>query len=575
MASSGAYLCESMPSLMRYGENSEHCREVVRDYCSIRASRRDPVRDPGCFTVLNVSDAGVYTIDPSKRIKFNLRGPDCDNRDDCFRSGYNFGNIGRNPRALTCKRPLSNDDFRRKPTATALPFVESSSSRSAAATRRGLVQFRGDDRRPFRVQSELPSLRWFTGVRYMLNPNAIYDICWRPECNSGHEMDYDFEDDWLYMETGIAVLSASEIVMRLIAIHPDPHYKATADAYFWTDVASLVPYFAEIGVPLFDRGAKIDFTLGPKERWWMFLFKSLKLFRFFKIARHMDGWSVVVETILKIRQKLLIPLFFLFLINLIAAMLVYNFEFEKVCRYGVDCGTLADGVPSYPNGTRIATNIYDQVASLSSALDGFWLSLVTMTSVGFGRITPTTAAGRCVMVFAMIFGQFYLAMPLTIVGSQFYKLWLKRHTTLTEAIRIAGSQDRSQTLRKPIVLSKGLRDDVAALKGLTLAFSKSLDNLESVAFSRSRSDVSVLQLPSGGEPVPTVEEQDLAQVAANLATLLLFHPRLSRLVRNVVNQLRKVEHMKRRTAHSFEVPEVVGDGASALRDSFCSTVPEY
>ena len=63
------------------------------------------------------------------------------------------------------------------------------------------------------------------------------------------------------------------------------------------------------------------------------------------------------------------------------------------------------------------------LASISSAFEGLWLALVTLTSVGYGRISPVTPFGKMIAVFAMIFGSFYYAMPLFIVGGSFYGQW--------------------------------------------------------------------------------------------------------------------------------------------------------
>ena len=51
-----------------------------------------------------------------------------------------------------------------------------------------------------------------------------------------------------------------------------------------------------------------------------------------------------------------------------------------------------------------------------------------MTSVGYGGLFPKTAAGKTIVMGAAIFGAFYMAMPLTIIGSQFYKIYKKRHS---------------------------------------------------------------------------------------------------------------------------------------------------
>ncbi len=54
---------------------------------------------------------------------------------------------------------------------------------------------------------------------------------------------------------------------------------------------------------------------------------------------------------------------------------------------------------------------------INSVLDGVWWSLVTITTVGFGDITPVTLLGRIVGAVMMIAGMFTLALFAGIVGS--------------------------------------------------------------------------------------------------------------------------------------------------------------
>lgn len=55
--------------------------------------------------------------------------------------------------------------------------------------------------------------------------------------------------------------------------------------------------------------------------------------------------------------------------------------------------------------------------SLATVLDGFWWALVTVTTVGFGDITPVTLLGRIIGAVLMTAGMFTLALFAGIVGS--------------------------------------------------------------------------------------------------------------------------------------------------------------
>lgn len=56
-------------------------------------------------------------------------------------------------------------------------------------------------------------------------------------------------------------------------------------------------------------------------------------------------------------------------------------------------------------------------------VDAVWCMIVTMTTVGYGVYYPTQAAGKATSLVAALFGSFYMAMPLTIVGTDFYDIY--------------------------------------------------------------------------------------------------------------------------------------------------------
>jgi voltage-gated potassium channel len=60
-----------------------------------------------------------------------------------------------------------------------------------------------------------------------------------------------------------------------------------------------------------------------------------------------------------------------------------------------------------------------------SLLNAFWLSIVTLTTVGYGDITPTTLAGRIVGIFIMLFGIGILGMFTASIASIFVEKKLK------------------------------------------------------------------------------------------------------------------------------------------------------
>jgi len=66
---------------------------------------------------------------------------------------------------------------------------------------------------------------------------------------------------------------------------------------------------------------------------------------------------------------------------------------------------------------------YNAFTFYQSIPDALWWSIVTFTTVGYGDKFPITWAGRGVALGQMVVGVFFMAMPLTIVGTAFNAAW--------------------------------------------------------------------------------------------------------------------------------------------------------
>lgn len=67
---------------------------------------------------------------------------------------------------------------------------------------------------------------------------------------------------------------------------------------------------------------------------------------------------------------------------------------------------------------------------IPSMRDSVWFTLVTMTTVGYGDISPITGPGRCLTVMLMVMSSLYMAIPIGIVGHAFSVVWEDRERLL-------------------------------------------------------------------------------------------------------------------------------------------------
>lgn len=96
------------------------------------------------------------------------------------------------------------------------------------------------------------------------------------------------------------------------------------------------------------------------------------------------------------------------------AIVIHTFE-ENGLLFTLAFGVL--GVVTLLGGSTIYLVEGRVNPKIVSLLDGFWWALVTVTTVGFGDITPVTGLGRIIGAVLMVAGMFTLALFAGIVGS--------------------------------------------------------------------------------------------------------------------------------------------------------------
>lgn len=117
------------------------------------------------------------------------------------------------------------------------------------------------------------------------------------------------------------------------------------------------------------------------------------LLRALKTLRRFETLPLLVEAFLRASEGLPACIFVLFLIVLFFGPLLYIIE---------------------PR---------DNIQSVGQAM---WLTIVTMTTVGYGDVTPITITGSLLVSVLVILSVLYMAMPVGIVGHAFAEVWSDR-----------------------------------------------------------------------------------------------------------------------------------------------------
>jgi voltage-gated potassium channel len=229
-----------------------------------------------------------------------------------------------------------------------------------------------------------------------------------------------------WFETISVLIFAVEYAMRLWVAIEDPRYGAYGP--FWgrvryaaspvmvIDFFSFAPSIVNIFIP-----SALDLRV----------LRLFRLLRLMKIARYSPALSTLIEVIKAERRALLGTLLLILCIMVISAYLMYVVE-----------------GPVQPN----------KFGSLPSAL--YW-SVTTLTTTGYGDITPITAIGRIVAGVTMMFGLALFALPVGIVATNFVTEIHRRdfvvtwsmisHLPLFEGFSAAAVSDVMNVLRSRMV----------------------------------------------------------------------------------------------------------------------------
>jgi voltage-gated potassium channel len=188
------------------------------------------------------------------------------------------------------------------------------------------------------------------------------------------------------LEWAFTVLFTVEYIVRLSCVQRPARYARSLFGVI--DLLAVLPTWAALFVP--GLHALIDVRL----------LRLLRLFRILKLVAYVEEFSALVQALAASRRKILVFLSFVLLVVIVMGSIMYVVEGP------------ANGF------TNVPVSVY-------------W-AISTMTTVGFGDITPKTGLGRFIASMMMLIGWGTLAVPTGIVSAEFTaQRWRQSPTTRT------------------------------------------------------------------------------------------------------------------------------------------------
>eukprot|EP00929_Paragymnodinium_shiwhaense_P035030 TRINITY_DN18991_c0_g1_i1.p1 TRINITY_DN18991_c0_g1~~TRINITY_DN18991_c0_g1_i1.p1 ORF type:complete len:898 (+),score=174.63 TRINITY_DN18991_c0_g1_i1:82-2694(+) len=178
-----------------------------------------------------------------------------------------------------------------------------------------------------------------------------------------------------------------------------------------------------------------------------------RILRLFKAAKHHPGILMLGEVMVMSGLPLLILVFFNCIITVLFGALIY---FAEGLTFTVDpeyTAAHADGSPAlYPRGVYVRPDQSlegTEVSPFRSIPYSCYWVLTTMTTVGYGDLSPTSQVGKAIGVATFYVGVIFLALPISVIVTNFEIVYDRQVTVTRQSKRLTNGR----MLRKMKTLS--------------------------------------------------------------------------------------------------------------------------
>ncbi|KFD48120.1 hypothetical protein M514_11001 [Trichuris suis] len=189
-----------------------------------------------------------------------------------------------------------------------------------------------------------------------------------------------YDVQFFVVDTACVIIFTIEYLLRLYAA-PN-RYKFVRSVMSIIDVVAILPYYVGLGLQ------------GNKDVSGAFVtLRVFRVFRIFKFSRHSQGLRILGYTLKSCASELGFLVFSLAMAIVIFATIMYYCEKKMV-------GTTFTSIPA-----------------------AFWYTIVTMTTLGYGDMVPSTMVGKVIGGVCSLSGVLVIALPVPVIVSNFSRIY--------------------------------------------------------------------------------------------------------------------------------------------------------
>ncbi|XP_077054041.1 potassium voltage-gated channel subfamily A member 2 [Siphateles boraxobius] len=196
-----------------------------------------------------------------------------------------------------------------------------------------------------------------------------------------------FTDPFFILETLCIIWFSFEFLVRFFACPSKASF--FVNIMNMIDVVAIIPYFITLGTELAEKPEEVPQGQQAMSLAILRVIRLVRVFRIFKLSRHSKGLQILGQTLKASMRELGLLIFFLFIGVILFSSAVYFAEADE------------------------------PESQFYSIPDAFWWAVVTMTTVGYGDMVPTTIGGKIVGSLCAIAGVLTIALPVPVIVSNF------------------------------------------------------------------------------------------------------------------------------------------------------------
>nr|QQY02444.1 potassium voltage-gated channel protein Shal 3 [Cryptocotyle lingua] len=194
------------------------------------------------------------------------------------------------------------------------------------------------------------------------------------------------------VDTACVIIFTVEYLARLYAA--ESRWKYVKSVMALIDLVAILPYYIALFLPSNKNFSGSLVTL-----------RVFRVFRIFKFSRHSQGLRILGCTLKSCAQELGFLLFSLTLVVVIFATVIYYIEkFDSQTRF--------QSIPA-----------------------SAWYTIVTMTTLGYGDMVPSTVLGKIVGSICSLCGVLVIALPVPVIVSNFSRIYQQNQRADGRAMR--------------------------------------------------------------------------------------------------------------------------------------------